>query len=112
MTNPSRDGAENGEPDRAALETLGRQIEAAQAKARGEGRDTGVAKYAGVSLAWRMVVELLVGMALGLWMGWALDEWLGTMPVFLLIFGLLGFAAGVVTMLRSAKSAGREPPAA
>ena len=54
------------------------------------------------SLAWRMVIELVVGMLLGLAIGWGLDSLFGTRPVFLVLFALLGFAAGVRTMLRTA----------
>lgn len=54
------------------------------------------------SLAWRMVIELVVGMALGCSIGYGLDKVFGTLPVFLVIFALLGFAAGVRTMLRTA----------
>jgi ATP synthase protein I len=59
-------------------------------------------KYQKSSLAWRMVIELVVGMFLGVGIGYGLDELLGTRPVFLVIFALLGFAAGVRTMLRTA----------
>ena len=54
------------------------------------------------SLAWRMVTELVVGMCLGLALGAGLDALLGTRPVFLVVFVLLGFAGGVRTMLRTA----------
>lgn len=54
------------------------------------------------SLAWRMVSELVVGMVLGLAIGFGLDSLAGTRPVFLILFALLGFAAGVRTMMRTA----------
>lgn len=54
------------------------------------------------SLAWRMVTELVVGMALGLAIGLGLDALFGTRPVFLVVFVLLGFAGGIRTMLRTA----------
>ena len=54
------------------------------------------------SLAWRMVIELVVGMLLGLAIGMGLDALFGTRPVFLVVFALLGFAAGIRTMLRTA----------
>jgi ATP synthase protein I len=59
------------------------------------------------SLAWRMVIELVVGMALGLGIGLGLDALLGTRPVMLVIFALLGFAGGVRTMLRTAEEVKR-----
>ena len=59
-------------------------------------------EYQKTSLAWRMVIELVVGMVLGLGLGYGLDVLFGTLPVFLVVFALLGFAAGIRTMLRTA----------
>ncbi len=53
-------------------------------------------------LAWRMVTELVAGLGIGFGIGYGLDVLLGTMPFLLVLFTLLGFAAGVKTMLRSA----------
>ena len=58
------------------------------------------------SIAWRMVVELVVGVLVGGAMGWGLDALFGTLPLFLIVMGLLGFAAGVRVMLRSARELG------
>ena len=52
---------------------------------------------------WRMVTELVVGLLLGFGIGFGLDTALGTLPVFLIIFSLLGFAGGVRAMMRSAE---------
>lgn len=60
-------------------------------------------KYTQSSLAWRMVTELVAGMLLGLGIGWGLDSLFGTLPAFLMVFALLGFAAGVRTMMRTAE---------
>lgn len=59
-------------------------------------------KYTQSSLAWRMVTELVAGMLLGVGIGYGLDRLLGTLPWFLIVFSLLGFAAGVRTMMRTA----------
>ena len=52
---------------------------------------------------WRMVVELVTGMLLGLSLGIALDYIVGSEPLFLIVFSLLGFMAGVKTMMTTAK---------
>ncbi len=70
--------------------------------ARVERVSPGRSKYTQSSLAWRMVIELVVGMALGLGIGLGLDALVGTRPLFLVVFALLGFAAGVRTMMRTA----------
>ncbi len=59
--------------------------------------------YAQANLAWRMVIELVAGLGIGFGMGYGLDHVFGTMPLFLVIFVFLGLAAGVKTMLASAK---------
>ncbi|MEM6624280.1 MAG: AtpZ/AtpI family protein [Pseudomonadota bacterium] len=53
-------------------------------------------------MAWRMIIELVVSVMVGAAMGWGLDALFGTLPLFLIVFVLLGFASGVRTMLRSA----------
>tara|TARA_B100000963_G_scaffold246901_1_gene216163 strand:- start:77 stop:370 length:294 start_codon:yes stop_codon:yes gene_type:complete len=52
---------------------------------------------------WRMVIELVTGMLLGVSLGMALDYIIGSEPIFLIIFSLLGFMAGVKTMISTAK---------
>jgi ATP synthase protein I len=59
--------------------------------------------YSRAQLAWRMVIELVAGLLIGFGIGYGIDTLLGTMPIFLVIFTLLGFAAGVQTMVRSAR---------
>ncbi|MEL6979085.1 MAG: AtpZ/AtpI family protein [Pseudomonadota bacterium] len=62
-------------------------------------------KYNHLSLAWRMTLELVVGAGLGAAIGWGLDELTGLTPLFLLVFGLLGFVAGVKVVMRTAQEA-------
>jgi ATP synthase protein I len=50
-----------------------------------------------------------VGIAIGGAMGYGVDWLLGTLPAFTLVLGLLGFAAGVRVMLRSAQEVNRPP---
>ncbi|OYW62231.1 MAG: F0F1 ATP synthase subunit I [Rhodobacterales bacterium 17-64-5] len=59
-------------------------------------------------VAWRMVIELITGMLLGIGIGYGLDVLFGTLPILLIIFSLLGFAAGVKTMLGSARQLAKD----
>lgn len=59
--------------------------------------------YSQAHLAWRMVIELVVGLGIGFGIGFGLDSLLGTIPIFLILFTLLGLAAGIKTMLKSAR---------
>jgi ATP synthase protein I len=92
------------EPDPERL----RALEARLARTRTSGKPpedgaTGKAFSQG-EMAWRMVIELVSGMLLGLSIGFGLDWLFNTRPIFLVIFALLGFAAGVRVMLRTAKT--------
>jgi len=59
--------------------------------------------YSQAHLAWRMVIELVVGLAIGFGIGMGLDSLFGTIPIFLILFTMLGLAAGIKTMLQSAR---------
>jgi ATP synthase protein I len=48
----------------------------------------------------RVGVELFSALAVAVAIGWGLDRWLHTMPLFLIIFVLLGGAAGVANLWR------------
>ena len=52
---------------------------------------------------WRMIIELVTGMLLGVSLGLGIDYIIGSEPIFLIIFSLLGFMAGVKTMMATAK---------
>lgn len=59
--------------------------------------------YSQAQLAWRMVIELVAGLGIGFGIGYGLDVLFGTLPIFMVLFILLGLAAGVKTMMRSAQ---------
>lgn len=59
--------------------------------------------YSAASQGWRMVIELVSGLGLGFAIGYGLDVLFGTLPLFLIGFTLLGFAAGVNVMLKTAR---------
>jgi len=63
------------------------------------------ADYSGGELAWRMVIEMVSGLGIGFGIGYGLDSLFGTLPIFLVLFTLLGLVAGVKVMLRSAQQA-------
>lgn len=97
-----------GAPDRdPRLSELEQRIRAARGPGEQKRQSHVAEKYNAASIAWRMVLELVVGVLIGTAMGWGMDWLLGTLPVFLLIFSLLGFAAGVRTMMRSAEEVNR-----
>lgn len=80
-------------------------IEARIAAAKGlqEPKPRSDEHYSQAQLAWRMVIELVAGLGIGFGIGYGLDLFFGTLPIFMVLFVLLGLAAGVKTMLRSAQ---------
>ena len=56
------------------------------------------------SFGFRLVTDLVVGVFSGFGIGWLADYLLGTSPWFLLIFMPLGMAAGILNVIRAAKS--------
>lgn len=84
------------------LRKLDRRLAEARQRRAPKPRATPGGKWAGAELAWRMVIELAAGIGVGCGMGWGLDSLFGTKPAFLILFTLLGFAAGVRVMLQSA----------
>lgn len=63
---------------------------------KAEKRDT-----SGLGLAMRIGVELVAAVVIGAGIGYGLDRWLGTMPWFMVLFLLLGGAAGVMNVYRT-----------
>lgn len=53
--------------------------------------------------AFRIGVELVAGLVVGGVIGWLLDSWLGTLPLFLILFFFLGSAAGILNVFRAAR---------
>ena len=84
---------------KANLEKLDKQIE--EFKSKKEKREPKRLKVQ--NDGWRMVIELVTGMLLGVSLGLALDYIVGSEPIFLIVFSLLGFMAGVKTMIATAK---------
>ncbi|WP_050527755.1 AtpZ/AtpI family protein [Pseudorhodobacter aquimaris] len=91
------------EPDTARLKALEARIAAIKGQPGVEKSGGGKAFTQG-EVAWRMVLELVSGMLLGLSIGFGLDYVFDIQPLFLVIFALLGFVAGVRTMLRTAQT--------
>jgi ATP synthase protein I len=89
------------DPDeKARLDALSRRIDAVK------GAEAPVSKveehHSQVQAGWRMVTELVTGLLIGFGMGYGIDALFGTLPIFLVTFTLLGFAAGVRVMMRTA----------
>ena len=64
--------------------------------------DRAAATASGYARGFRLSSELVAGVLVGAGLGWLVDHWFKTTPWGLMIFLLLGFAAGVLNVMRSA----------
>lgn len=88
-------------PDPKRLDALSEKLEAARkAKQPVKAEES---HYTAARVGWQMVTELVVGLLLGFAIGYGIDTLTDTRPVFMLIFTMLGFIAGVRTMMRTAQ---------
>lgn len=60
----------------------------------------GAANASVLGVGMRAGVEVVSALAVAVAIGWGLDRWLHTLPLFLIIFVLLGGAAGVANVWR------------
>ena len=108
------DARENGDWDKqrtneAALsarlqrlnESLGQAHNSAGGRSDSPGADR-AATASGYAKGFRLSSELVAGVVVGAGIGWLIDRWLGISPWGLIVFLLLGFAAGVLNVMRSA----------
>jgi ATP synthase protein I len=59
------------------------------------------------SLAMQVGAELLAAMVVGAGIGWLLDWWLATLPLFFLVFFFLGAGIGMLNVFRRAREINR-----
>ena len=64
-------------------------------------RSQPAANASGYARGFRLSSELVAGVLVGAAIGWALDWLLGIRAWGMIVFGLLGFAAGVVNVVRA-----------
>lgn len=91
---------EQAAADAEKLRKLERRI--AEMKTLGERPTPGSDKFHQANQAWRMVTELVAGLVIGFGVGYGLDAVFGTLPIFLVVFTIFGFIAGIKTVMRTA----------
>ena len=84
------------EPD--DLRALGKKID----EARGGGPKHEGGAPGAASIAFRFATELGAALFVGAGIGWLLDHWLHTTPIFIVVMFLLGAAAGIRNVMRAA----------
>lgn len=89
-------------PSLEDIEARLRQARGVEADAKKVGPDRSAAST-GLGLGFRISIEFVAGVAVGVLIGYGLDRWLGTAPIMMVLFLLLGGAAGVLNAYRAAK---------
>ena len=54
--------------------------------------------------AFKLSTELVSAVVVGTIIGFILDNWFGTKPILIIIFFFIGFAAGILNVVRTAKN--------
>jgi ATP synthase protein I len=89
----------------ARLQRLNEGLGQARDLAGGPSDSSGAERAAtasGYAKGFRLSSELVAGVVVGAGIGWLIDRWLAISPWGLIVFLLLGFAAGVLDVMRSA----------
>ena len=63
----------------------------------------------GIGMALRLSADFVAGIVVGGAIGWGFDALLGTSPWGLIVFFLLGFAAGILSVMRTAGMIAKRP---
>lgn len=98
--------------DRAAIRQrsadIGKQLDAVKARRAEADARANSQRQSAFGQAFRYAAELIVGVAVGGFLGWALDRQFGTAPWLMIVLVVFGFAAGLFNVIRAAKKAQAE----
>lgn len=104
---------EKSGPNTPDIDSLGQRIDALRAQNHRQERknhaNKGISENAGMAQAIRVGSELISALMVGVGIGWAMDQWLGTKPWFMLVFFFLGAGAGILNVYRSTGLIGENP---
>jgi len=100
-------GNRNEPPDEEAalsarLQRLGKRLAQANRPSENDSSPRQTADPSAIARGFRLSTELVAGVLVGAAIGWLLDRWLGISPWGLIVFLLLGFAAGILNVMRAA----------
>ncbi len=97
------------EGDPRNLDQLDAKLKAARERieGRGEGSKKGSYNDSLAGVGYRMSIELVVGICVGLGLGWLIDTQMGTRPWFMIGLMFLGLAAGILNVVRLSRDVQR-----
>jgi len=86
----------------ARLQRLGERLGQKHPDRASDSNPGPAADPSAIARGFRLSAELVAGVLVGAGIGWLLDRWLGISPWGMIVFLLLGFAAGVLNVMRTA----------
>jgi ATP synthase protein I len=94
----------------ARLQRLGDRLDQKMSSRPSEETPVSRTDSSALARGFRLSTELVAGVLVGAFIGWALDRWLGISPWGMIVFLLVGFAAGVLNVMRAAGVSGTAGP--
>jgi ATP synthase protein I len=87
------------------LDSLDAKLRAAREANKGPGEASGPSQgtESGLGFGSRLSVEIITSLLAGLGLGWVIDHFAGTQPLFMLVFMFLGMGLGVYHVMLISK---------
>ncbi len=83
------------------LDSLDAKLKAARERNKGPGEASGSSEgQSGLGYGSRLSVEIIASLLAGLGIGWVIDHFAGTGPLFMLVFMFLGLGLGIFNVIR------------
>ncbi|PPR17051.1 MAG: hypothetical protein CFH33_00203 [Alphaproteobacteria bacterium MarineAlpha9_Bin3] len=86
-----------------SLNNLSKKIDNIKAKKVSEEHNNKNKKFTGFAHAFKIVSELFANILVGGSIGWTLDYFFSTKPIFIILFLIIGFISGIYTSYKSSK---------
>ena len=80
------------------------RLEIAKSKILKKNKDLKQSSSSNIGVAFKLSTEMVAAVVVGTIIGFILDNWFGTKPWLILIFFFVGVIAGILNVIRSAKS--------
>ena len=87
------------------LEALNAKLKAARKQNEGPESASGPSEgQSGLGYGSRLSVEIIASLLAGLGLGWTIDHFAGTRPLFMLVFMFLGLGVGIYNVMRMSRA--------
>ena len=93
------------EKEPASLESLDAKLKAARERNQGPESASGPSEgQSGLGYGSRLSVEIIASLLAGLGIGWVIDHFAGTQPLFILVFMFVGLGVGIYNVMRLSRA--------